>query len=143
MTKIAINRCHGGFGLSEMAIKRYAEMKGLQVYPEPQMGGMYQTYWTCAPDARPAALLQGDDWHTATSEQKAASNKAYEENTISDRDLDRDDETLIAVIEALGSKLASGRFGAVEIVEIPDDVEWTIEEYDGLEWVAEQHRTWA
>lgn len=26
--------------------------------------------------------------------------------------------------------------------DIPDDVEWEIEEYDGLEWVSEKHRTW-
>jgi hypothetical protein len=28
------------------------------------------------------------------------------------------------------------------VVEIPDGVEWEIAEYDGLEWVAEKHRTW-
>jgi hypothetical protein len=27
-------------------------------------------------------------------------------------------------------------------VDIPDDVKWEIEEYDGNEWVAEVHRTW-
>jgi hypothetical protein len=25
---------------------------------------------------------------------------------------------------------------------VPDGVEWTVEEYDGREWVAEVHRTW-
>jgi hypothetical protein len=29
------------------------------------------------------------------------------------------------------------------VIEIPDDVEWEVEEYDGLEWVAEKHRTWS
>jgi hypothetical protein len=29
MTKIAINRCYGGFGLSEAGLARYAELKGL------------------------------------------------------------------------------------------------------------------
>jgi hypothetical protein len=28
------------------------------------------------------------------------------------------------------------------IVDIPDDIEWQIEEYDGMEWVAEVHRIW-
>jgi len=28
-------------------------------------------------------------------------------------------------------------------VEIPDDVKWHIHEYDGLEHVAEDHRTWS
>ncbi len=53
----------------------------------------------------------------------------------------RDDPTLITVIEALG-KEANSRFSDLAIVEIPDDVAWHIEEYDGLEWVAENHRTW-
>ena len=35
--------------------------------------------------------------------------------------------------------------GKLKIVEIPDDVPedgWTIQDYDGKEWVAEKHRTW-
>jgi hypothetical protein len=30
----------------------------------------------------------------------------------------------------------------LKVVESPDDVEWEIEEYDGIEWIAEVHRTW-
>jgi hypothetical protein len=48
---------------------------------------------------------------------------------------------LIQVVEELGEK-ASGRFADLKVVEIPDDVEWQIDEYDGLEWVSERHRTW-
>ena len=33
MTKIVSNACHGGFSLSEKAIKRYWELKG-ETYPE-------------------------------------------------------------------------------------------------------------
>jgi len=53
----------------------------------------------------------------------------------------RDDPVLIEVVERLG-KEADGAHAKLKIVEIPDDVEWTIEEYDGVEWVAEVHRTW-
>jgi hypothetical protein len=28
------------------------------------------------------------------------------------------------------------------VVEIPDDVNWQVEEYDGMEHIAEKHRTW-
>jgi hypothetical protein len=38
--------------------------------------------------------------------------------------------------------LANGSFSRLKIVEIPDGVEWTIQEFDGNEWVAEKHRTW-
>mgnify|MGYP003674481419 CR=1 FL=1 len=53
----------------------------------------------------------------------------------------RDDEALVKCVETLGDK-ASGNSARLRIVEIPDDVEWKIEEYDGYEHVAEVHRTW-
>jgi hypothetical protein len=56
-------------------------------------------------------------------------------------DIRRDDPMLIKVIEILGEE-ANGNFSELKIVEIPDDVEWIIEEYDGAEWIAEKHRTW-
>jgi hypothetical protein len=37
---------------------------------------------------------------------------------------------------------ANGGFANLRVVKIPGNVEWTIDEYDGLEWVAEKHRTW-
>jgi len=36
-----------------------------------------------------------------------------------------------------------GEYSELKVVEIPDDVKWQLEEYDGLEWVAEKHRTWS
>tara|TARA_R110002167_G_scaffold130022_1_gene313386 strand:- start:5879 stop:6163 length:285 start_codon:yes stop_codon:yes gene_type:complete len=53
----------------------------------------------------------------------------------------RDDPKLVEVVEALGTK-ASGTSANLVIVEIPDDVEWYIDEYDGWETVREKHRTW-
>jgi len=35
-----------------------------------------------------------------------------------------------------------GTYSDLKVVEIPDGVNWYIEEYDGLEHVAERHRTW-
>jgi hypothetical protein len=58
-----------------------------------------------------------------------------------DRDLARDDPDLVAVVEELGNR-ADGRHAELKVVDIPDDVNWYVEEYDGLEWVAERHRTW-
>lgn len=54
---------------------------------------------------------------------------------------ERDCKFLVRVVEELGSG-ADGLCARLGIVEIPDDVKWKIEEYDGAEWVAEQHRTW-
>ena len=55
---------------------------------------------------------------------------------------DRSDPALIDAVETLGEK-ADGGFAELKIVEVPDDVKWHIEEYDGKEWVAEDHRTWS
>lgn len=55
----------------------------------------------------------------------------------------RADPKLIECIETLGSCSAGARYSALKIIEIPDDVKWHIEEYDGMEWVAEDHRTWS
>lgn len=27
-------------------------------------------------------------------------------------------------------------------MDVPDGIDWVIDEYDGLEWVAERHRRW-
>ena len=54
----------------------------------------------------------------------------------------RSDPRLVAVVEKLGVA-ASGECANLRVVEIPDDVQWEIEEYDGYEHVAEKHRTWS
>ena len=93
MTKVVINTCHGGFGISAAAESKYRELAGIT---DPDFHSLY---------------------------------------------IPRDDEHLIAVVELMG-KEANNRFSELKIVEIPDDVNWCIEEYDGKEWVAERHQTW-
>lgn len=56
-------------------------------------------------------------------------------------EIERDDPILVGVVTALGDK-ASGHHAKLKIVEIPLDVEYFIQEHDGLEHVAEKHRTW-
>ena len=56
--------------------------------------------------------------------------------------LARDDPALVQAVEELGEE-ADGWLAKLRIVEVPDGVEWEIEEYDGWEHVAEKHRTWS
>jgi len=58
-----------------------------------------------------------------------------------DIEIKRNDPILVEIVEQLGES-ANGRFAELKVVEIPDDVVWGIEEYDGNEWIAEKHRTW-
>lgn len=64
------------------------------------------------------------------------------ENDFSDRDIPRDDPYLVKIVKEMGMA-ANGPHANLKIVEIPGDVEWLIQEYDGAEWVAEKHRTWS
>ena len=54
---------------------------------------------------------------------------------------DRTNSKLVKCIETLGEK-ASGIFADLHVVEIPDDVNWYIDEYDGKEIIREKHRIW-
>ena len=61
-------------------------------------------------------------------------------------ELARDDADLIAVVEELGEK-ANSTYSQLKVVEVPTWLKekgWSIEEeeYDGLEWIAENHCTW-
>lgn len=133
MRKVVINKCYGGFGLSHEATMRYAEIKGMALYP-----------WLddITKEVYGADAVIGNDkilHHYYTS---PVIDGEYEESSyFSDGEIPRDDPVLIRVVEEMG-EAANGQFAELKVVEIPDDVEFTIEEYDGIEWIAEKHRTW-
>jgi hypothetical protein len=91
--KVVVNRCYGGFGLSE---KAYRELD-----------------------------LEWDGYGYAYN----YGNK------------ERTDPKLIEVVEKLGEE-ANGEFAFLKVIEIPDDIEWFIDDYDGVETIREKHRSW-
>lgn len=118
MTKIVINCDYGGFGLSDWAFEKLLDRKGI------------------------AYEKHTDEKYEVTHYYKSG-HRGDEEFYLSRYDFcyDRSDGDLIAVVEELGDK-ANGHYASLKIVEIPDDVKWHIGEYDGSEWVAEDHRKW-
>jgi len=92
MAKVVVNRCWGGFGLSQEAYK--------------ELG------------------LEWDGFGYAYIEEEK-----------------RSDPKLVEVVEKLGEK-ASGALANLQVVSIPDDVSWEIDNYDGQETVRERHRSW-
>ena len=133
--KVVINACYGGFSLSEKAVMRYAELKGLTLYPEH--APFCVTYWLVPEGGREDQT----NFHTWSLDERQASNVRLAKQTLAGRDIPRDDPALVQVVEELG-KEAEGLFAALVIVEIPDGVAWQIGEYDGYEHVAEKRRTW-
>jgi len=53
----------------------------------------------------------------------------------------RTDPKLVAVVEKLGER-ASGQLSNLEVVSVPDGVNWEIDNYDGQETVRERSRSW-
>lgn len=134
MTQVVVNRCYGGFGLSKVAVKWLADhgvQEAIDYLKPPDFAEFREWY-----DSRGI-----DEEHIRNSFD--LQKRFWEENDgVSILDDDRSNPLLIQCVEELGGEVASGQFAKLDIVEVPDDVSWHIEEYDGNEHVAEDHRTW-
>lgn len=139
--KIAINKCYGGFDLSHKAIEMIMKRKGLGCYKYKQ------TKYKFSDGVAEYTRLDDDDYesslfiHYSTTDLGKKIEEIPNENYWYYGDLERTDEELISVIEELGEE-SSGSLGSVKVVEIPDDVDWEIEDYDGIESIHEKHRVW-
>lgn len=135
--KIARNDCYGGFGLSDACVLKMAELGGYPIRAynqETHKEGervIYDRELEISENPKEAAIKNA---------LKRLSGCRYYECFIN-RD-NRDDPILIAAIEAVGENAAGGRSSKIKIVEIPDDVQWEIDDYDGWESVKEKHRSW-
>ncbi|HEV8448630.1 MAG TPA: hypothetical protein VGQ44_17490 [Gemmatimonadaceae bacterium] len=130
-TKVVINKCFGGFGLSNEAERRLIGCGHIKLM-EPK------EYY----DARP-------DWEQRFAEDQERDSWLLSINVVDgkividehSRDESRACPRLVAVVEELGAA-ASSWAAKLAVVEVPDGVEWSIHYYDGLEHVEEVHRTW-
>ena len=111
--EVVINKCYGGFGISDEAFKLYLSKKGIE-YEIADSGDFFEK-----------------------GHLNVSKHLLWDGNIT-----DRTDKDLIAVIRELGDK-ANSRFSKLRIVEIPDGTSYEIEEYDGMEWVSETHNTWS
>jgi hypothetical protein len=151
--KIVINTCYGGFSLSATAIQQYAFKKGKKCYFFDG-GGLNKPYLpitmavaeesvfnTVFTIPNPNEYLGTVDWAAMTDDEKTQYNKKYDAVCISKYDIDRADPDLVAVVEELGNQ-ANGSYAKLKVVEIPDGIEWELDEYDGIENIQEKTRKW-
>jgi len=141
--RIVINDCYGGFGLSNEAVLRYLELSGIPVWNEAGTSVLRGfKYWLVPPGPERMTDVSSEDWHNMSMQERQAHNQKYDSQIFNERDIARDDPYLVQVVDELGSE-AGGSHAKLKVVEIPGDVDWIIEEYDGNEWVAEKHRKWS
>lgn len=139
--KVVINRCFGGFGLSTAAYERLIELGvPCRAYVEQKCGpdGLF------LPEPANDGEVIFDSRLTPEDELYGALRRLNDSPYWEYWTLGRGGRThplVVQVVEELGEK-ADGPHAELKVVEIPDDVEWEIDEYDGIEHIAETHRTW-
>jgi hypothetical protein len=131
--KVVINKCYGGFDISHAGMMDYARRKGLTLYAWVNPKHDFSSYVPYDGQGRYLVI----HYTTAPLVNGGIPNEIY----FSNHDIARDDPDLVAMVDELGER-ASGQFGELKVVEIPDGTEYEIEEYDGLEHIAEKHQVW-
>lgn len=141
--KIVINSDFGGFSLSPAGCRKYLELKGKDAF----FYGYQMTEKTYRKMTEEETQASGMFFMVFTKdfgdEFKGDLNDRDETETyhFSCRDIPRDDPDLVTVVETLGPA-ACGYCASLTVVEIPNGVDWQLEDYDGSEWISEKHRTW-
>jgi hypothetical protein len=138
MVKVVINRCYGGFGLSSKAVLELVKMKSKAVKEET-----VEKY--CGNGAISTILIPFEDGFFI-EDRAFGCGVLYKDGMVYFMDDfhykdTRTNPDLVKVVESLRNE-ADGMCAKLKIADVPDDVEWTIEEYDGIETVEEVHRTW-
>lgn len=149
--KIVVNKCYGGFSLSAKAVARIAELNGAPCFFFKNLSfdklvpaTVDEIDKDCHFSAYTVATLpesKSSQWHSMTQEERIEENKKWGAITLPTRPENRTDPKLIQAVEELGDA-ANGACAKLRVIEIPDDIDCIIEEYGGIEHVAEAHRTW-
>lgn len=124
--KVAINKCYGGFGLSDEALIRLVEL-GVPCLPD---------YYEGDPEKMPDIYVVKRKRPHVLMGKYTLDGKIWEDDIRI-----RSHPLVIQVIEEMGGASWSS-YAHIEIVEVPDGIEVEIMDYDGQEWIAEKHRTW-
>lgn len=143
--KIVVNKCYGGFGLSAAAIVYYLKLKGLPCFFYTQTKYSHRdsvdlfekaSYDEIKDETFPPYTFTKDLGDSFSKWPRNDASYFYFGN------LHRDDLFLVQTVEDVGEKESSSRFAELKVIEIPDGIEWEIDEYDGIESIHEVHRSW-
>ena len=146
--KLVINGCYGGFSISLKAARHMAvagsprankvvaeHEKELRDFKAYKKNGN-------VPKEKRSADHQKNMWDIDIKYGSLPKFHGYGYADGFDGGFERSDPLLVSAVESLGDE-ASGDLAKLKVVEVPDGVEWELSEYDGIEHVAEKHRTWA
>jgi len=120
--KIVLNKCYGGFHISDEGYEWLLKNKN----------------WKCTTLGKDGEWKNSNAKIYKSEEDIPFGGKYY--FTSDDRGF-RTNKDVIEMVKILKEK-ASFQTSKIEIIEIPDNVDYEIEEHAGIEHVAEKHNTW-
>lgn len=125
--KVVINRCFGGFGLSDEAYQWLIDNKGWRSSPLKNGNPVDNT---------------AELWHYDDDNKHSSLFNKYATNAVSVYEIEfRTNPDVIECVETLGEK-ANNPLARLEVVEIPDGIDFEIDEHGGNEIIHEVHRSW-
>ena len=141
--EIAINRCYGGFSLSQAALERLIELgiprrryitekidpKTNLFLEEPQNEGEVIFDDKLIPEK------EKDEFNAARFKLRGSLWETWVKDS-------RTHPLVIKVIKELGEK-ANSSCARIKIVDVPDGVNYFISDYDGMKTINEEHRSWS
>lgn len=135
MKKVILNKCFGGFTPSRKAYELYAKKKGLELYLyELHINNQKTSYHKVNKSDSIFTMYLTKDYGNVVD---SINNK----DRLYLDDSHREDATLIEVVEELGYE-ASSNTSLLKIVEIPDDLDYVIDDYDGIETLHQRVQEW-
>ncbi len=151
--KVVINKCFGGFGVSNLVVKELTQSSSDAVKsytPKYYYGGDNEKYKQGDWDEKfnddfPSDFYDiGDGFYGHKYNYHIYKEGLFYDliDDYQDRYKIRSHPDLIKAVERLGDS-ANGSHAELSVVEIPDGIEYEIDEYDGIEHIAEKHRTWS
>lgn len=125
--RVVYNACFGGFGLKNEAVEWVRE----------NVDELRNEYPEDAVDELARQTLPGETYRDGSGP------KQDWKESINDLYLSRDNPLLADIVngDCGYDGRVSGRHSSLRVAEVPDGVEWTIDQYDGKETVSEKSRT--
>ncbi|MBQ2641337.1 MAG: hypothetical protein IJG15_04995 [Lachnospiraceae bacterium] len=133
--KVILNKCYGGFRPSHEAYRFYCEKKGLGLYAY-QLGPDLRYHRAKDLDSAFTTYFTKDMGDVVNGSREVV----WDDHLCLDETY-REDPALIAAVETLGPA-ASSYVSKLVVVEIPDGMEYVIDDYDGVETLHQRVEEW-
>ncbi|MBP7319542.1 MAG: hypothetical protein KA953_00605 [Lachnospiraceae bacterium] len=119
--KIILNKSYGGFGASYEAYELYAKKMGIELYAYKFDFGLLE--WVRTTGTSEPCIIYS---RVNCDKIKDLKDTLYLSGGM------RTDKTFIEVVEELGDK-ASSSLSELKVFEIPDNSDYIVSDYDGIE----------